>query len=53
MMYLNLGLRHTFSVGLLTNIHDWPAASASEATALWCYTSLLIIIIIIIIIIIM
>jgi len=29
-LYLNLGLRRTSSVRLLSNTHDWPAASASE-----------------------
>ena len=41
--------RRTFSTRPLTNTHDWPAASASEATALRRYTNLIIIIIIIII----
>ena len=45
---LSLSLRRTFSTRPLTNTHDWPAASASEATALWRYTNLFIIIIIII-----
>ena len=40
-----LSLRHTFSTRPLTNTHDWPAASASEATALRRYTNLIIIII--------
>jgi len=31
---LNLGLRCTSCVRLLSNTHNWPAASASEATAL-------------------
>jgi len=33
-LYLNLGLRRTSSIRLLSNTHDWPAASASEAKAL-------------------
>ena len=39
-------LKTYFSTRLLTNTHDWPAASASEATALRCYTNLMIIIIV-------
>ena len=46
-LYLSLSLRRTFSTRPLTNTHDWPAASASEATALRRYTNLIIIIIII------
>ena len=45
---LSLSLRRTLSTRPLTNTHDWPAASASEATALRRYTNLIIIIIIII-----
>jgi len=43
-------LKTYFSTRPLTNTHDWPAASASEATALQRYTNQIIIIIIIIII---
>ena len=42
---LSLSLRRTFSTRPLTNTHDWPAASASEATALRRYTNQIIIII--------
>ena len=44
---VSLSLRRTFSTRPLTNTHDWPAASASEATALRRYTNQIIIIIII------
>ena len=46
-----MGLKNdkTFKVFCInnTNTHDWPTASASEATALRRYTNLMIIIIII------
>ena len=45
----NKAWHRTFSTRPLTNTHDWPAASASEATALRRYTNQIIIIIIIII----
>ena len=43
---LSVELDATFSTRPLTNTHDWPAASASEATALRRYTNQIIIIII-------
>jgi len=39
-------VKRTFSTRPLTNTHNWPAASTSEATALRRYTNLIIIIII-------
>ena len=39
-------LKTYFSTRPFTNTHDWPAAFASEATALHRYTNLIIIIII-------
>jgi len=44
---VSLSLRRTgtLSTRPLTNTHDWPAASAFEATALRRYTNLIIIII--------
>ena len=49
-MYLNLGLRRTFSVKLLINTRDWPAASAYEANAFRRFINRIIIIIIILLV---